>query len=97
MYDRHLRGRFSGLSPKLLRHATCLYTVTPDFGFVVDRMPGSGRFIVASPCSGHGFKHSAAIGECVAAMALGATPPLDVTRFTLDRLRSPDTRPGGRG
>lgn len=97
MYDRHLRGRFSGLSARLLRHATCLYTVTPDFGFIVDVLPGGGRVLIASPCSGHGFKHSAAIGECVAAMALGAAPPLDVTRFTLDRLGRGDARPAARG
>ena len=35
---------------------TCLYTMTPDGDFLIDRLPGSPQIIVASPCSGHGFK-----------------------------------------
>ena len=42
----------------------------PDARFVIDRLPGSDNVIVASPCSGHGFKHSAAIGEAMATLAL---------------------------
>lgn len=86
MYAAHLEGRFRGLSPRCLRHTVCLYTVAPDFGFVLDALPGRGNVLVASPCSGHGFKHSAAIGECAAALALGCTPTIDVAAFRLDRL-----------
>jgi hypothetical protein len=35
---------------------TCRYTGTPDRDFVIDRLPGAPNIIVASPCSGHGFK-----------------------------------------
>jgi sarcosine oxidase len=38
------------------------------------------RVVVASPCSGHGFKHSAAIGEVLARMVMGE-PHLDVSKF----------------
>ncbi len=87
MWAAHLQGRFAGLSSRCVRHAVCLYTVAPDFGFVLDVLNGHGNVVVASPCSGHGFKHSAAIGECAAALALGRVPRCDVTSFRLS-LRS---------
>ena len=68
-----------------MKAATCLYTVTPDFGFIIDSHPGSDRVIIASPCSGHGFKHSAAIGEALAEMALDGTSRHDLSAFQLAR------------
>jgi sarcosine oxidase len=64
----------------------CLYTATPDFRFVIDRHPGMDRVIVASACSGHGFKHSAAIGEALAQLATEGRSALDLGSF---RLRAP--------
>ena len=87
MFDAHVRGRLRGVLPRCVRSAVCLYTVTPDFGFLVDVLPVHRNVVVVSPCSGHGFKHSAAVGECVAALALGAGSPLDVSPFSLDRFR----------
>jgi sarcosine oxidase len=55
----------------VVKSAACLYTATADFRFLVERLPGAPRLILASPCSGHGFKHSAALGERLAQMALG--------------------------
>jgi len=89
MFDTHLQGRLPDLTARCLRHAVCLYTVTGDFGFLVDVLPGHPNVVVASPCSGHGFKHSAAIGEAVAALALDEPPALDVSHFSLARLGEP--------
>jgi sarcosine oxidase len=50
---------------------TCLYTTTPDRRFVLER---HGRIVVASACSGHGFKFAPATGERLAALALGEAP-----------------------
>ncbi|HEX3653129.1 MAG TPA: N-methyl-L-tryptophan oxidase [Rhizomicrobium sp.] len=77
----NLRGVTSGC----LKSAACLYTVTADFGFVIDTHPDCERIIIASPCSGHGFKHSPAIGEMLADMALGQTPLFDIAPFGLRR------------
>jgi sarcosine oxidase len=41
----------------------CLYTNTPDHHFLLDRHPTHEDVVVASPCSGHGFKFAPAIGE----------------------------------
>jgi sarcosine oxidase len=64
-----------GLGARCLKAVPCLYTATPDFRFVVDRHPEHANVIVASACSGHGFKHSAAIGEAIAEwVAAGRRP-----------------------
>ena len=85
MHAVHVRGRLAGLTNRCLRADTCLYTVTPDMRFVIDRHPDSARIIVASPCSGHGFKHSAAIGEAIAERLTGGESRLDLAPFSLAR------------
>ncbi len=69
MYERYVRARLPALSGRCVKAAVCLYTVTPDSRFVIDRLPSMPNVLVASPCSGHGFKHSAAIGESLAQLA----------------------------
>lgn len=80
MYHEVVAPCFPGLKPHCLRTATCMYTVTPDSGFVVDRFPDTRRVTMVSPCSGHGFKHSVALGEAIAQkLATGHSElPLDV-------------------
>ncbi|WP_328675265.1 N-methyl-L-tryptophan oxidase [Streptomyces sp. NBC_00343] len=57
---------------------TCLYTMTADRRFVVGEVPGVPQVLVASACSGHGFKFGPAIGEALADLACGiARPDLD--------------------
>jgi sarcosine oxidase len=55
---------------------------------VIDRHPRHDRIIVASPCSGHGFKHSAALGEAISDLAVGAPARFDLSAFALARLQS---------
>ena len=70
-YDGYVRVSLRGLSSRCLRTATCLYTVVPDHRFVIDHGIDSERVWFASACSGHGFKHSAAVGEALVQKALG--------------------------
>jgi len=74
------------LPANCVRATACLYTVTADFGFVIDHHPQNERVIVASCCSGHGFKHSPALGEILADLALTGRSPIDLTPFRLARL-----------
>jgi sarcosine oxidase len=64
---------------------TCLYTVLPDGDFVIDRLPGAPQVVVASPCSGHGFKFASVIGEILAELATTGDTGHDITRFRLAR------------
>jgi sarcosine oxidase len=65
-----------------LRSATvCLYTNTPDEHFWIDRLPDCPQVLVASPCSGHGFKFSSVIGEVLADLVMQVEPRFDLTLF----------------
>jgi len=70
---------------RLIAAKTCLYTMTPDGDFLIDRLPGAPDIIVASPCSGHGFKFAPVIGEILADLATTGATPHDIARFSLGR------------
>jgi sarcosine oxidase len=74
-----------GADGPLIDARTCLYTVAPDGDFIVDRLPGAASVIVASPCSGHGFKFAPAIGEILADLASALPPKHDISRFRIGR------------
>jgi len=74
-----------GLGERCVKAVSCLYTATPDFHFVIDRHPRLPNVIIASPCSGHGFKHSAAVGEALAQMTLEGESTMDLSSFKLER------------
>jgi sarcosine oxidase len=86
IYRDFVQRRVAGVQARCLKSAVCLYTNTPDENFIIDFHPESERVIVASPCSGHGFKHSAAIGETLAQLALTGKSVLDVSPFAFARL-----------
>jgi sarcosine oxidase len=67
---------------------TCMYTMTPDEDFVIDIAPSDPHVVVASPCSGHGFKFASVIGEVLADLATNGTTPHDIGRFRIDRFSS---------
>jgi len=66
---------------------TCLYTVSPDGDFLIDRLPGCPQVIIVSPCSGHGFKFAPVIGEIVAELVTTGATRHDIGRFSLARFR----------
>jgi sarcosine oxidase len=69
-----------------LRAATvCLYTNAPDDNFILDTHPDHPAVFIASPCSGHGFKFSIAIGELIADDLMGEPPRFDLAPFRIDR------------
>lgn len=63
----------------------CMYDMTPDEDFILDRLPDSDRIVLGSGFSGHGFKFGPLIGEVLAALALDADPPIPLDRFRLAR------------
>ncbi|WP_315718936.1 MULTISPECIES: N-methyl-L-tryptophan oxidase [unclassified Bradyrhizobium] len=85
-YETYVRPFVPDLGPACLRSEVCLYTNAPGGRFIIDRDPADDNVIYASACSGHGFKHSPAVGEALAAMAMGAPPRVDVSGFALNRL-----------
>ena len=75
MHERYLDGRLPGLLATTVRAVTCLYTSTADSHFAIDVHPDDETLVLVSACSGHGFKHSAAIGEAVARLGAHRRQP----------------------
>ena len=69
----------------LLSSKVCMFTNTPDEHFLIDFHPHHGNVIIASPCSGHGFKFASAIGEVLADLATRGESRFDLTMFGLAR------------
>jgi sarcosine oxidase len=86
MHERHLRGRLPSLRAAAVHGATCLYTMAEDGRFIVDAHPRLGkRVTVVSACSGHGFKHSAALGEAIAQRLVGERGGVNLAAFACRR------------
>ena len=81
-----MRDYLPDAAGEFLRAEVCLYTNTPDGHFLLDFHPRHPQVVVASPCSGHGFKFSAAIGEVLADLVTSGSSRFDLGLFSLDRL-----------
>jgi sarcosine oxidase len=75
--------RLPWLGPTPLRTVSCLYTSTRGSRFLIDRHPAHENVMILSACSGHGFKHSAAVGEAVAQWITDESPEVDLWPFRL--------------
>ena len=78
---RILRRFLPDAAGALRSSAVCFYTNTPDEHFWIDRHPAHANVLIASPCSGHGFKFASVVGEILAALATDETPPFDLALF----------------
>ena len=81
IFADYVSGKLKGVGDRCLKSAVCLYTSTPDSNFVIDWL--DENVLLASPCSGHGFKHSAAIGETLAELALTGRSTIDTSPFRI--------------
>jgi sarcosine oxidase len=78
--DRHLPAA----NGPLVHLETCMYTNTFDGHFIIDRLPDNPRMIIASPCSGHGFKFAPVLGVLLADLAEGKQPVFPLEGFSLE-------------
>ena len=67
-----------------IRSKRCLYTLTPDRDFVVDRLPGHPN-VTLGLGAGHGFKFAALFGRLLSDMAIEGESRYDLSAFRLDR------------
>lgn len=81
-----VRAVFPAADGETLAMKVCLFTNTADEHFVVDTLPGVPQVVVASPCSGHGFKFASVMGEVLADLATRGTTQHDLGLFGLGRL-----------
>lgn len=94
-------GEVARFADKYMPHANrgvrkslvCLYTMTPDNHFIIDRHPGFRNLAYAAGFSGHGFKFAPVVGEILADLVLEneTSYPIDflsADRFAVPRLAS---------
>ena len=77
------------LGGEIAEATVCLYTNTPDQHFLIDRHPADEAVLVASPCSGHGFKFAPATGELLADLLLDQPIRVDAAPFRAARFAKP--------
>jgi sarcosine oxidase len=82
---RYCAGHLPELSPRVTFEKVCLYTMTPDTDFVVDRLPGDPRVTFVGGLSGHGFKFTVLLGRIAAWMAADQQVPWELSCFSLAR------------
>jgi monomeric sarcosine oxidase len=83
-----IQRTFRGFTGNVLDTACCMYTMTPDEDFVIDRHPEIERVVFAAGFSGHGFKFTPVIGEYLARLATTADEPIG--DFSVRRFPSAD-------
>jgi sarcosine oxidase len=80
-----LADHLPDVSLSVTNHAVCLYTMSPDEHFIVDRHPQHANVVFAAGLSGHGFKFTPVLGHALADIALGGTSPLPIDFLSLQR------------
>lgn len=68
------------------KSVTCMYTMSPDGNFIIDRHPQDKTGVFAAGLSGHGYKFAPVIGELLVKLALQEDPGFDLSLFSLSRL-----------
>lgn len=72
-------GRFlTDATTECTGHAVCMYTMTADAHFVVDRHPDYPHVAFAAGLSGHGFKFTGVLGEALADLVLDGNTRLPI-------------------
>jgi sarcosine oxidase len=87
MYKGCVAPYLPWLGPEAITTVSCLYTSTRGSRFVIDRHPEHDAVVIVSACSGHGFKHSPAIGEAVAQWLTGNDSDIDLSPFSIANAR----------
>jgi len=74
-----------GVSRTRTRHSVCMYTLSPDSHFIVDRHPTCPAVVLCAGLSGHGFKFTSVLGEALADLALEGHTSLPIGFLGLER------------
>jgi len=86
-----LEERIPGFLGPVLYTKPCLYTMPPDKGFVIDRLPEQPQITVAIG-AGHSFKFASLIGQILSQLALDGESVFPIEAMRIDRpaLSDPD-------
>lgn len=70
---------------QVARVDACMYDMSPDGDFILDRLFDDPRVVVATGLSGHGFKFGLLLGEVLSSMVCETEPVIPIERFGLNR------------
>jgi sarcosine oxidase len=89
---RELAVRYlpEGAGPTVALKA-CLFELSPDEHFLIDRHPESESVVVGAGFSGHGFKFCSVVGEIIADLVTDGSTKHDIDLFRLDRFSAPES------
>jgi glycine/D-amino acid oxidase-like deaminating enzyme len=85
-YMPKLGGDYEQARSRLRQSTTCLYTMTPDEDFIVDRHPEFANVVFAAGFSGHGFKFAPLVAVALADLLLQGKTELPIGFLSLNRL-----------
>ncbi|HYH10782.1 MAG TPA: FAD-dependent oxidoreductase, partial [Thermomicrobiales bacterium] len=84
-----LTTHMNGITGRLTQSAVCMYTMTPDEDFIIDRHPEFANVVFAAGFSGHGFKFAPVVGQHLAELSLDdsteSRPLFSLNRFATAR------------
>ncbi|WP_244475152.1 N-methyl-L-tryptophan oxidase [Rhizobium sp. Leaf341] len=86
LLDAFVRRRLPTAAGLRVRATTCRYTMLPSEDFLIDLLPSDPRIVIASPCSGHGFKFTSVVGEILADLALDGGTRLPIGAFSFEAM-----------
>ncbi|MBB3393710.1 MULTISPECIES: N-methyl-L-tryptophan oxidase [unclassified Rhizobium] len=86
LLDGFITKRVPAAAGLRVKAVTCRYTMLPSEDFLLDLVPGNPNVVVASPCSGHGFKFTSVVGEILADLALEGGTGLPIAAFSFDAM-----------
>jgi monomeric sarcosine oxidase len=83
--EKFLHAHLPAASARVTDHSVCLYTMSPDEHFIVDRHPAYANVAFAAGLSGHGFKFAPVLGRALADLALDGVTSLPIEFLSLAR------------
>ncbi len=83
--EEFLAAHLPEVSSRIAEHVVCLYTMSPDEHFIVDRHPAHANVVFAAGLSGHGFKFTPVLGRALVDLALDGSTPLAIDFLSLNR------------
>lgn len=83
--EQFLKGCLPGVKGPAIDHSVCLYTMSPDGHFLVDRHPQDERISFVAGLSGHGYKFAPVLGAALADLALRGKTSLPIGFLNCNR------------
>jgi sarcosine oxidase/L-pipecolate oxidase len=80
-----IRKHFRSVAAQPSVVETCLFTITPDHGYIMDRHPRHPNIIIGAGFSGHGFKLSPVVGKILSELVLDLPPSYDMKPYCINR------------